>query len=115
MDAFVAELRKIPPVTRFLCASSLSMTIPVILNLVSPYKLVFIPQFVLKKFEVSWCSLLKCGKRKSGIDSMGICRYGESLRVSSSAVSISHSCDNSLPGLTYAGGGINYIFEIVML
>lgn len=53
MDAFVAELRKIPPVTRFLCASSLAVTVPVLMNMVSAYKIIFVPDLVLRKFQVS--------------------------------------------------------------
>jgi Derlin-2/3 len=53
MDQFVAELRKIPPVTRFLTASSLAVTLPVLLNVVSPYKVLFVKELVFKKLEVS--------------------------------------------------------------
>jgi Derlin-2/3 len=53
MDQFVAELRKIPPVTRFLTASSLGITLPVLLNIVSPYKVLFVKELVFKKLEVS--------------------------------------------------------------
>jgi len=48
----MAELRKIPPVTRFLCASSLAVTLPVMLNLVSPYKIIFVPKLVLRHWEL---------------------------------------------------------------
>ncbi|KAJ4467016.1 Der1-like family-domain-containing protein [Lentinula aciculospora] len=41
MDAFVAELKKIPPVTRFLCVSLVSVTGPVLMQLVSPYNVLF--------------------------------------------------------------------------
>ena len=47
------ELKKIPPVTRFLCASSLAVSVPVMLGLVSPYTVLFAPQYVLQRFEVS--------------------------------------------------------------
>jgi len=75
MDGFMAEIRKIPPVTRFLCASSLGVTIPVLMNVVSVYKIVFILNRVLRKFEL-W-------------------RLHTSFFLGS--------------------GGINYIFEFVML
>ncbi|PFH45788.1 hypothetical protein AMATHDRAFT_71091 [Amanita thiersii Skay4041] len=52
MDQFFAELRKIPPVTRFLCASSLGVTIPVLMQLVSPYKVLFVRELVTKKFQI---------------------------------------------------------------
>ncbi|KAF8234956.1 DER1-domain-containing protein [Tricholoma matsutake] len=75
MDGFMAEIRKIPPVTRFLCASSLAVTIPVLMNIVSPYKVVFVLDYVLRRFEL-W-------------------RLHTSFFL--------------------GGGGINYIFELVML
>lgn len=53
MDQFVAELRKIPPVTRSLLASSLGITLPVLLNILSPYKVLFVKELVFKKLEVS--------------------------------------------------------------
>jgi hypothetical protein len=51
---FWDELRKIPPVTRFLCGSSLAVTIPVMLQLLSPYKVVFVRALVTERFEVSF-------------------------------------------------------------
>ncbi|KAI0341289.1 DER1-domain-containing protein [Trametopsis cervina] len=50
--SFVDELRKIPPVTRFLCASSLAVSLPSMLSLVSPYKLIFVKELVTKKWEL---------------------------------------------------------------
>ncbi|EKM76469.1 hypothetical protein AGABI1DRAFT_63181 [Agaricus bisporus var. burnettii JB137-S8] len=52
MDQFVAELRKIPPVTRSLLASSLGITLPVLLNILSPYKVLFVKELVFKKLEI---------------------------------------------------------------
>ena len=48
----VAELKKIPPVTRFLCGSSLAVTGATIATIVSPYSIIFAKELVLKKFEV---------------------------------------------------------------
>lgn len=48
-----AELLKIPPVTRFLCASQLAVSLPVMLQILSPYQVVFVWQFVIQRFEVS--------------------------------------------------------------
>jgi len=75
MDALTTELRKIPPVTRFLCASSLAITIPVLMNILPPYKVVFVKELVIKRLEI-W-------------------RLWSSFFLGS--------------------GGINYIFEFVML
>ena len=49
---FLDELRKIPPVTRFLCGSSLAVTIPVMMQLLSPYKVIFVRALVTQRFEV---------------------------------------------------------------
>ena len=49
---FWNEIRKIPPVTRFLCGSSLAVSLPVMLHLLSPYKVIFVSAFVTQKFEV---------------------------------------------------------------
>ncbi|KAG5719108.1 Derlin-1.2, partial [Termitomyces sp. T112] len=52
MDGIVAEIRKIPPVTRFLCVSTLAVTFPERMNLVSAYKLIYTFNFVFKKLQV---------------------------------------------------------------
>ncbi|GLB38768.1 hypothetical protein LshimejAT787_0506330 [Lyophyllum shimeji] len=52
MEVFTAELRKIPPVTRFLCASSLAVTIPALMHIVSPYKLIYTHELVFKKLQL---------------------------------------------------------------
>jgi len=49
---FWDEIRKIPPVTRFLCASSLAVSIPVMLQLLSPYKVIFMRAAVTQRFEL---------------------------------------------------------------
>jgi len=49
---FWDELRKIPPVTRFMCGSSLAVTIPVMMQLLSPYKVVFVRALVTQRFEL---------------------------------------------------------------
>ncbi|KAH9026283.1 DER1-domain-containing protein [Lactarius deliciosus] len=49
---FWDEIRKIPPVTRFLCGSSLVVSIPVMMQIVGPYKLIFVPALVTQKFEL---------------------------------------------------------------
>ncbi|KAI0777205.1 DER1-domain-containing protein [Trametes elegans] len=50
--SFMDEIRKIPPVTRFLCASSLAVTLPVMLQVVSPYKVLFVKELVTRRYEV---------------------------------------------------------------
>jgi Derlin-2/3 len=52
MDQFLAEIRKIPPVTRFICGSSLGVTGSVILGAVAPYTVLFVKDFVFKKLQV---------------------------------------------------------------
>jgi Derlin-2/3 len=60
MAEILTEIRKIPPVTRFLVASSLGITIPVVMHLISPWRVVFISQAVIKKFEVRPILVLIC-------------------------------------------------------
>jgi hypothetical protein len=114
MDGFMAEIRKIPPVTRFLCASSLAVTIPVLMNMVSVTKVVFTLDSVMRRFEVcnSYVNTVLMQRRLMLVPS-----YGGFIPVSSSGVrglqptmTIS---DNEL--VCFVGGGINYIFEFVML
>lgn len=50
--SFMDEIRKIPPVTRFLCGSSLAVSVPVMLQLVSPYKVIFVKELVTQRLEV---------------------------------------------------------------
>lgn len=52
MADILTEIRKIPPVTRFLVGSSLGVTFSAIMNLISPYYLVFISEAVVNKWEV---------------------------------------------------------------
>lgn len=52
-----AELLKIPPVTRFLCATELAVTLPVLLQLISAYKVIFVWKFVITGFEVSGAAI----------------------------------------------------------
>ncbi|KAI0044304.1 DER1-domain-containing protein [Auriscalpium vulgare] len=49
---FWDEVRKIPPVTRFVAASSLAVSIPVMMQLVSPYKVVFVKDLVVYNWEI---------------------------------------------------------------
>lgn len=52
MDGFMAEIRKIPPVTRFLCGSTLAVTVPLLMNMVSGYKLIYTFNLAFKKLQV---------------------------------------------------------------
>ncbi|KAG6889855.1 hypothetical protein C0992_003834 [Termitomyces sp. T32_za158] len=52
MDSFVAEIRKIPPVTRFLCGSTLAVTAPLLMNIVPAYKLIYTFGLAFKKLQV---------------------------------------------------------------
>ncbi|KAF9042020.1 DER1-domain-containing protein [Hymenopellis radicata] len=51
-DSIVAELRKIPPVTRFLTLSLVGTTVPYLLNLISPYTLLYHPSAVFGKLQI---------------------------------------------------------------
>lgn len=46
------EIKKIPPVTRFLCGGSLALTVPVMLKILQPMKIIFWWPLIAKNFEV---------------------------------------------------------------
>ncbi|EPS96873.1 hypothetical protein FOMPIDRAFT_1129502 [Fomitopsis schrenkii] len=46
------EIRRVPPVTRFLCGASLAITVPVLLESMAPYVYFFERYMVTKKFEI---------------------------------------------------------------
>ncbi|GBE87386.1 Uncharacterized derlin-like protein [Sparassis crispa] len=50
--SFWDEIRKVPPVTRFLCGSSLAVTLPVMLQVLSPYHVVFVQELVTRRYEL---------------------------------------------------------------
>lgn len=75
--SLVDEIKKIPPVTRFLCGSLLGVSLPMMLQIVSPYKLVFVRELVTQKFEVSISGGLVL------LRLTGEHRYGERSRASS--------------------------------
>ena len=49
--ALMAEINKIPPVTRFMAGSSLAVTLPVMLQFVSIYKVVYHYTLVFERLE----------------------------------------------------------------
>ncbi|TFK49325.1 DER1-domain-containing protein [Heliocybe sulcata] len=51
-SGFLNEIQKIPPVTRFLCGSTLVVTLPVMLQLVSPYTVIFVKALVLSRLQL---------------------------------------------------------------
>lgn len=53
MDDIRAELLKIPPVTRFMVLSSAAVSLPVMMHILSAYKVVYTPQLVFGQFQVS--------------------------------------------------------------
>ena len=46
------EIRKIPPVTRFLCGATLGITVPVYLGMLSIHTIIIVKQLVTKRLEV---------------------------------------------------------------
>lgn len=58
--AFMAEINKIPPVTRFLAGSSLAITLPVMLQFVSIYKVVYHYTLVVHRLEARRYILSVC-------------------------------------------------------
>jgi len=81
----MAEIRKIPPVTRFLTGSSLVISIPVLMNIVPRYMIVFFPKLVFRELEVSLAFEAIC------IVSTNNFRCGDSIPASSLVVSETHS------------------------
>lgn len=57
-DDFFAELRKIPPVTRIIVASTLVVTLGEIMSLVSIYSLTFNLKY-LQHWQVSLCAMIR--------------------------------------------------------
>ena len=68
---FVAELRKIPPITRFLCGSSLAVTISVLKHIVAPHNVLFVRELVMK-FQVC-CYALDKKKKAAHLNRSGDC------------------------------------------
>ena len=111
MDGILAELRKIPPVTRFICGSHVGITGLVLLNLVSPYKILYVARAVFSNFEVSGASLSIVLTMLTRTD-----RYGDYIRVSSWEVRQRRREHIALRIHSVSlGGGINFIFEVAML
>ncbi|KAL5637706.1 hypothetical protein ACGC1H_002092 [Rhizoctonia solani] len=52
MDDIRAELRKIPPVTRFMVLSSAAVSLPVMMHILSGYKVVYTPGLVFGKAQI---------------------------------------------------------------
>jgi len=81
---FWDEIRKIPPVTRFLCGSSLAVTIPVMLQLLSPYKVVFVRELVTQRFELwrIWSSFFFGGSGLNYVfELVMLYRYSNTLEI----------------------------------
>ncbi|KAF8600600.1 DER1-domain-containing protein [Ceratobasidium sp. AG-I] len=52
MDDILAELRKIPPVTRFMVASSVAVSLPVMTHILSGYLVVYTPKYVFGQGQI---------------------------------------------------------------
>jgi Derlin-2/3 len=52
MSDLVAEIKKIPPVTRFLCLASLGVSVPVMAKIISPYSILFVREAVTRRLEL---------------------------------------------------------------
>lgn len=110
----MTEIRKIPPVTRFLCGSSLAVSLPVMLHLLSPYKVVFIQQYVTQRYEVALISYAKKPRAHLTIHLADMATLYNLLprRSVSSHVLAKASSEGLVPS---TGGGLNYLFEFIML
>jgi len=63
MDSIIAEIKKIPPVTRFMCISLVGLTLSTMLGLVSPYNYVYYSKLVMYRFQIwrLWSSFFLSG------------------------------------------------------
>ncbi|KAJ7434427.1 hypothetical protein B0H11DRAFT_733754 [Mycena galericulata] len=52
MNDFREEIRKIPPVTRFLLISLLGVSLPVFMNVVPAYKVIYHYELVFKQLQI---------------------------------------------------------------
>ncbi|KAJ7931321.1 Der1-like family-domain-containing protein [Mycena leptocephala] len=52
MGDFVTEIRKIPPITRFVCASCLAVTLSTMMGLVSGYQFIYTFSLAFKKLQI---------------------------------------------------------------
>ncbi|TFK64202.1 DER1-domain-containing protein [Pluteus cervinus] len=52
MDGLITEIQKIPPITRFLCGSSLAVTLSVLTHVVSPHAVFFTKDLVFQKLQI---------------------------------------------------------------
>ena len=83
MSELLAEIRKIPPVTRFICASLVAVTLPVMTKVVSPYTMIFVKEFVTNKLEARLSTYRFCMLQ---LISVRTDRSGEFIPLSSSEV-----------------------------
>jgi len=51
-SSILTEIRKIPPVTRFLCGSTLAVSIPLLLGILNPYLVVFHWSAIANRFQI---------------------------------------------------------------
>ena len=110
MSELLAEIRKIPPVTRFVCASIVAVTLPVMTKTVSPYTMIFVKDFVTKRWQARISTApfpharLICVHTRS---------FGEFIPLSSSEVCIYilgiNRCSRG-----YLESGMNFIFDLAM-
>lgn len=112
MADILAEIQKIPPVTRFLVVSSVGVTLSAALNIVSPYSLIYINQLVTKRWQVngvcSWCGR---SAAHSFLLSYGDCTRLSFLGVSPALFYLELSMFNSI----HIGMRLDYVFELAML
>lgn len=112
MAEILAEIRKIPAVTRFLVGSSVGVTLSAALNIVSPYTLIYINELVTKRWQVNGvCSW--CGRSAAYFFLLS---YGDCTRLSSLGVSPVLFCfEMPLFNSVHIGMRLDYVFELAML
>ena len=83
----VNELKKIPPVTRFLTGSLLGVSVSVLMGAVSPYTVLFHYPMVVRRVQVSLIEFdIREGEEADITMFVFECSCGDSIRLSSLGV-----------------------------
>ena len=116
LSQIAAEIRKIPLVTRFLCASSLIVTLPVLLKLVPLYKTFYIQQAIIRRFEVYMRTLLPL--RTEALIYICLCSVMETpddVLLWRSDSGSNQRCFAHSEMSIRPGSGLQYVFALFML
>ncbi|CCM01204.1 uncharacterized protein FIBRA_03252 [Fibroporia radiculosa] len=113
--SLVNEIRKIPSVTRFFCGAYLVVSVPVMLESLSPDKIVFVKELVIQQFQVwrIFTSFFLGGKRYS----LHLAYYGGLAdntvyeKVLDLVISSTSQNSNQLESQYYVGRVADYVWQ----